>query len=104
VIEFWDSKIINLLVCMGCIPIIIGFFLNIISTLFKSKHTILHSLEGLLPVVLLFSGMHSIFACSKLSWIKPVLPLILISPYFCLTSIRLIISTVTKQKFSIFKD
>ena len=104
IIGFCDSKISNLLICMGCIPIIFGFLINIISTLLKTKHTTLHTLEGLLPVVLLVSGMYSIFATSKLSWSKPVLPLVLLSPYFCLTTIRLIISTVTKQKFTIFID
>lgn len=90
-------------IMIGCIPTCLGIVLNILNVLRTTKHSSLHALEGLLPLGIIVLYIYSCFAFTSYAWEAPSIVIFSMAPFFCLNASRVIISTVTKQKFSILE-
>lgn len=64
----------------------------------------LEKIDSLLPIVLLVLYFGLNFYYCELAWNAPGIILFISGAYFCLCSTKLIISNVTKQRFSTFED
>lgn len=95
-----------LLVFMHCLSL--STHLVMMSTIYgvlrKSKKPLLEKLDSLLPILLGVLYFFINFTCCELSWNAPGIVLFISGAYFCLCSTKLIISNVTKQRFSTFED
>lgn len=70
----------------------------------NSKRSLIEKIDSLLPVVLLVAYFFINFTYCELAWNAPGVILFISGAYFCLCSTKLIISNVTKQRFSTFED
>jgi hypothetical protein len=101
---FAEAKLLNFMICIGTIPTSCGMIMNIHTVLSKSKHSITHCLEGLLPIALCVLYMVSAHSFSVIAWEKPIFVFTSMTFFYSLNASRVIIATVTKKKFSIFND
>ena len=101
---FAEVKLVHFMICFGTIPIACGMVMNVYEVLSKSKHSLFHCLEGLLPIVLCTIYMISAHTFSVIAWEKPIYIFGSMSFFYSLNASRVIIATVTKKKFSIFID
>jgi hypothetical protein len=70
----------------------------------KSKHSYYHQIEGLLPNTVLLMYYYLLYNYSDALWTHPALSLIAIGPFFTGSCARLIVSTVSKARFSLFDE
>ena len=57
-----------------------------------------------MPNAVLLAYYYSLYKYSDMLWTRPALSLITFAPFFCLSISRLIVSTVSKTKFTLFKN
>jgi hypothetical protein len=91
-------------VVIGIIPTLLGIYGNFNTVFNHSRHSLAHCLEGLLPMALCTVFMWSSLAFSNIAWTKPIYFFAPMSFYFSLNCSRVIIATVTKQEYTVFKD
>lgn len=101
---FGETNLFALYVAFGVIPTILGIMGNFTTVFTNSKHSTMHCLEGLLPIVICAMFLWTSLSFSEIAWTKPIFIMVPMTFYFGLNSSRCIIATVTKQEFSIFKD
>ena len=89
---------------MGTIPCVLGVFANLQTVLTQSKHNIIHCLEGLLPLIVCLVYTLSCLRFTVVAWTKPIYFFGAMSFFYSLNCSRVIIATVTKQKYSILRD
>ena len=102
--SFAEVKFIHFAIMSGTFPIACGMINNIVTVLSQSKHSVSHCLEGLLPIVICTLYMVSAHTFSVIAWEKPIFVFTSMAFFYSLNASRVIISTVTKKKFSIFID
>jgi len=81
-----------------------GLVESIIIILMKSKYSILHILDGMIPIIMFPLYFCSLYHYSDLYWTTHSLVMINLAPFFCLCATRIIIAVVAKQRFSCFED
>lgn len=91
----------NILQCSGMLYTIID---NVTSVLRKSKRSFNYQMTGLLPLLINFLFLFSIFTFTEEAIRCPALVIFTIGPFFTLCASRLIIATVSKTDFSILDD
>ena len=69
-----------------------------------SKRPLLEKIDSLLPIGLMILYFFINFTYCEMAWNAPGIILFISGAYFCLCSTKIIISNVTKQKFSTFED
>mmetsp|Transcript_41849 Transcript_41849/g.64024 ORF Transcript_41849/g.64024 Transcript_41849/m.64024 type:complete len:152 (-) Transcript_41849:82-537(-) len=69
-----------------------------------TKHSVLHTLEGFLPTVLMLVYYAFAFGCTEVAWESPCLVIWSVGVFFTLSASRLIICTVTKARFTLFEN
>jgi hypothetical protein len=102
--KFAAIKVCHVGIFIGCFPIILGIILNTITVLSTTKHTSLHAIEGLLPMLIIYLYIFLAFKFTDFAWEAPSLVIFSFGSFYCLNASRVIIATVTKSEFSLFKD
>ena len=97
-------KIAHFFIYIACTPLILSPFLGFREAALKSKHSTLHMIQGLLPVAVTNFYVIFVFLYTNLAWKNPAYVIFIGGTYFVLQITILIISTVSKTNFSIFKD
>ena len=101
---FGETKFLTIYMCIGVLPTILGIIGNFKVVFAESKHSSIHCLEGLLPIAICSLFLYTSLCFSDIAWTKPIYTFVPMSMYFSLNCSRVIISTVTKQEFSVFID
>lgn len=78
--------------------------LTILRVFVTSKRSIFEKVDSLLPIALVITFFYVNFKYCDLAWNAPAVVQLSSGAYFCLCSTKLIISNVTKQRFSTFDD
>jgi hypothetical protein len=97
-------KISHFCIYIGSIPLILSPFLGFKEAASKTKHSLLHMIQGLLPLIITDFYILFVFFYTNLAWKNPAYVIFIGGTYFVLQITILIISTVSKTNFSIFKD
>jgi len=84
--------------------IVLGSLYTIRSGFLKSKKPLYEVIEGLIPPFLMILYIFVAFAYTSMAWSAPSVVLFVAGTYFCLSVTKMIISTVTKQRCTIFDD
>ena len=102
--QFAELRLILVMVTLGILPISLGLINNLTTVLGGSKHTTLHCFEGLIPIFLSILFIISSHSFSIIAWEKPIYVFGSMSFFFSLNCSRIIIATVTKKRYSVFKN
>jgi hypothetical protein len=101
---FAETRLIYVACLLGCITTFWGCADQIVEVYRKSKHSFIHQLEGLLPLVMIGIQTYITFNNSEEAWKSPALVIFTVGPYFSLCCSRMIVCSVTHSKFTILKD
>jgi len=100
-----DSRaVFAVLLLLGTLQPIFGIVESLGVVWSKSKHSVAHRIEGLLPVFLLSLYYVILAVYSDLLWTHPALTQINVAPFFTGTCARLIVSSVAKARFTILDE
>ena len=81
-----------------------GIAHNVITIFSAGKHPPMHCFQGFYPIITVIFYFILSWSTSEVAWRMPALVIFAIGPYFTLNASRLIIATVTKQKFIVLED
>ena len=69
-----------------------------------SKKPLSEKLDSLLPIALTILYFAVIFASCEIAWTTSGIVVLITGTYFCLCSVKMIVSTITKQTFYTFSE
>jgi len=101
---FGNEKISFLVIYIGCAPLILSPLFGYLEASKTTKHSALHMLEGLLPMFITDFFMIYAFVYTNYAWENPCSVIFIGGIFFVLNVTRLIISSVSKTKYSMLKD
>jgi len=84
--------------------IVLGSLFTIRSGFVKSKKPLFERIEGLIPPFLVIFYIFVAFTYTSVAWNAPSVVLFVAGIYFCLSVTKMIIATVTKQRYTVFDD
>jgi len=99
--DFAEFKLVHLVIYIATIPMFLGMIDCFIYIFKKSKHSTLHTLEGIFPLVFVIGFVAACYQFSEITQTKPLFMMFALAPYYCLQNSRLIVATVSKQLFTI---
>ena len=99
-----NEKISFLAIYCGSAPLILSPIFAYLEASKTTKHSIMHMLEGLLPMVITDIFLFYAFLYTNYAWDNPCLVIFIGGTFFVLNVTRLIISSVSKTKYSMLKD
>uniref|UniRef100_A0A7S3IP72 Uncharacterized protein n=1 Tax=Strombidium inclinatum TaxID=197538 RepID=A0A7S3IP72_9SPIT len=103
--DFWmNLNVCHLGTMMGCLPMMYGFYTNMQTIFSAGKHSFWHCVDGLLPCAIIVIYFFFSFKFTRAAWHMPALVVFAMGSFLTLMGSRVIIATVTKSKFSTFKD
>jgi len=99
-----NEKISFLAIYIGCAPLILSPLFGFLEASKTTKHSVIHMLEGLLPMIITDVFFFYAFIYTNYAWDNPCSVIFIGGTFFVLNVTRLIISSVSKTKYSMLKD
>lgn len=94
--DFAEFKLVHLVFYIGTIPMFLAMIDCFTYIFKKSKHSTLHTLEGLFPLVFVIGFVAVSYQFSDITQTQPIYMMFALTPYYCLQNSRLIVATVSK--------
>ena len=95
--------ILAFLFCLSCVTHLTLCY-TVLRVMYVSTKPLSEKLDSLLPIALTILYFLVIFLTCSIAWTTPGIALLITGTYFCLCSVKIIVSTITRQTFCTFED
>ena len=82
--DFGEFKLVHLVIYVGIIPMFLAMIDCFIYMFKKSKHSTLHTLEGVYPLVFVIGFIAVCYQFSEITQTQPIFMMFALTPYYCL--------------------